>query len=326
MSSDGQTAFTILMPVYDDWEALGLLLERLDSVLSDQMMLARVLIVDDGSTCEPLVDLSGHRYHALEAVHVLRIRRNLGHQAQLQSGWPISNITLPPVFSLSWTATARTIREMSRGWSSGAASKGIPRLSSPSGLIEASLRSSASSTGFTNLPTECLPAARSGTATSAPCLGRHWRAWWWFRSCGTTTRQPCSKRGCRMSPSPHGARRLSGRSRMNFISLVTHGLGALSVESETIGVRMLVASLVLIGCLVLALLATVAIRLGTGLAIPGWATTAAGLLLILLAQTLMLTVLFSFITLAGRLGMQFLPCRDCAFFVGRIYQLGSNHE
>jgi hypothetical protein len=99
------------------------------------------------------------------------------------------------------------------------------------------------------------------------------------------------------------------------ISLVTHGLGALSVESKTIGVRMLVASLVLIGCLVLALLATVAIRLGMGLAIPGWATTAAGLLLILLAQTLMLTVLFSFITLAGRLGMQFLPCRDCAFFV-----------
>ena len=112
----------------------------------------------------------------------------------------------------------------------------------------------------------------------------------------------------------------------DFNSLVTHGLGALSVKSETIGVRMLVASLVLIGCLVLALLATVAICLGTGLAIPGWATTAAGLLLILLAQTLMLTVLFSFITLAGRLGMQFLPCRDCAFFVGRVYQLGSNHE
>ncbi len=43
-------------------------------------------------------------------------------------------------------------------------------------------------------------------------------------------------------------------------------------------------------------------------------------------QTLMLTVLFSFITLAGRLGMQFLPCRDYAFFVGRVYQLGSKYE
>jgi polyisoprenyl-phosphate glycosyltransferase len=67
----------------------------------------------------------------------------------------------------------------------------------------------------------------------------------------------------------HRAGRLSGRSRMNFIGLVTHGLGALSVESETIGVRMLVVSLVLMSCLVSALLATVAIRLGTGLAIPG---------------------------------------------------------
>ena len=158
-------------------------------------------------------------------------------------------------------------------------------------------------------------------------LGRRWRAWWWSRSCGTTTRQPSSKRGLPYVTVPtHRGRRLSGRSRMNFIGLVTHGLGALSVESETIGVRLLVASLVLIGCLVSALLATVAIRLGTGLAIPGWATNAAGLLLILLAQTLMLTVLFSFVTLAGRLGMQFLPCRDYTFFIGRVYQFGSNHE
>jgi hypothetical protein len=40
----------------------------------------------------------------------------------------------------------------------------------------------------------------------------------------------------------------------------------------------------------------------------------------------MLTVLFSFVTLAGRRDMQFLPRRDYAFFVGRVYQLGSKHE
>ena len=135
MINDCPTGFTILMPVYDDWEALGLLLERLDSILSDQMMLVRVLIVDDGSICEPPVDLSERRYHALEAVHVLRIRRNLGHQRQSQWGWRILSSTTRLVSSWSWTAMARTIPAMSLGWSSGVVSKGIPRSSSPSGPV-----------------------------------------------------------------------------------------------------------------------------------------------------------------------------------------------
>ena len=40
--------------------------------------------------------------------------------------------------------------------------------------------------------------------------------------------------------------RLSGHSRMNFVSLVIHGLGAVSVHSDVIGVRALVAMLALI--------------------------------------------------------------------------------
>ena len=42
------------------------------------------------------------------------------------------------------------------------------------------------------------------------------------------------------------APRLAGRSRMNFVDLVTHGLSALSVHSELIGVRLLVVAAVLI--------------------------------------------------------------------------------
>jgi hypothetical protein len=327
MISDSATAFTILMPVYDDWEALDLLLERLDLVLCDQMMLARVLIVDDGSTCEPLVDLSVRRYHALEAVHVLRLRRNLGHQRAIAVGLAYLEQHDPPDVLVIMDCDGEDDPA------------DVPRLVKQCGVEENSkiifaerTRRSESwqfrffywlyksahvvltgrSIRFGNFSALPRPALESLVVVS--------ELWNHYAAAVLKARLPY------VTVPTRRARRLSGRSRMNFIGLVTHGLGALSVESETIGVRMLVASLVLFGCLVLALLATVAIRLGTGLAIPGWATTVAGLLLILLAQTLMLTVLFSFITLAGRLGMQFLPCRDCAFFVSQVYQLGSKHE
>jgi hypothetical protein len=114
------------------------------------------------------------------------------------------------------------------------------------------------------------------------------------------------------------AKRLDGRSSMNFISLVVHGLSAISVYSEVVGVRLLVMSLVLIGLIVGGLLTTIGIRLATDLAIPGWATTAAGLLMVLLLQAVMMTFVLSFVILGGRQGPSFLPRRDAEFHVRGI--------
>ena len=67
--------------------------------------------------------------------------------------------------------------------------------------------------------------------------------------------------------------------------------------------------------------AVVAVRLGTDLAMPGWATSAAGLSLVLLSQAVMLALLFSFVTLSGRRSLPFLPARDYAYFTGRVCAL-----
>ena len=45
-----------------------------------------------------------------------------------------------------------------------------------------------------------------------------------------------------MIPVPRGTR-IAGRSRMNFTALVSHGLSAISVFGDIVGVRLLVASL-----------------------------------------------------------------------------------
>jgi len=62
----------------------------------------------------------------------------------------------------------------------------------------------------------------------------------------------------------------------------------------------------------------VAVRLLTELAIPGWATSTVGLLLVILLQAIILSVTFSFIILASRNGATFLPTRDCGILVDRL--------
>jgi hypothetical protein len=111
------------------------------------------------------------------------------------------------------------------------------------------------------------------------------------------------------------AKRLSGHSRMNFVALVSHGLSALSVHAELIGVRLLVLSAVASVAVSVLLAAVVGIRLWTSLAIPGWATTAAGLLVLVLFQTLAAAVFFIFLVLHGRSQPLFIPIRDYTFFV-----------
>jgi hypothetical protein len=114
------------------------------------------------------------------------------------------------------------------------------------------------------------------------------------------------------------ARRLAGESKMNFASLVTHGLSAISVYSEIIGVRLLLLVSLLIALVLSGIVTTVALRLLTDLAIPGWATAATGLLLIILFQAIMLAFVFSFVILAGRNGSTFIPLRDYVYFVTRM--------
>ena len=68
----------------------------------------------------------------------------------------------------------------------------------------------------------------------------------------------------------------------------------------------------------LALFATLAVRLFTSLAIPGWATYTTGVLLLLLNQMAMMSFLLVFVVLSSRAGSTFIPARDYKLFVKRV--------
>src|SRR5947209_2915853 len=76
----------ILIPSYNDWDALGLLLPEIQEALDREGRRASVLIVDDASS-EPLPESWPRRkFSAIESISILHLRTNLGHQRAIALG------------------------------------------------------------------------------------------------------------------------------------------------------------------------------------------------------------------------------------------------
>lgn len=110
-------------------------------------------------------------------------------------------------------------------------------------------------------------------------------------------------------------KRLRGESKMNFSSLVLHGLSAVSVMLDMVAVRLLLFSGGLMSCCLLGILFVLGIKYMTDMAIPGWASSVLIGLVIILMQSFLLAMLLIFIVLTERTKKTFLPARDYKDFV-----------
>jgi glycosyltransferase involved in cell wall biosynthesis len=308
----------ILLPVFNDWAALRKLLLALDRELAGAGLMAGVLVVDDGST-EPFeASAAGADYRAIRRVDLLRLRRNLGHQRAIAIGLAFVEAERPDCRALvlmdsdGEDAPEDVPRLVEKYEAEGRRKIVFAERTKRSEsllfrvfyalyrMVHRVLTGSWVRVGnFSVIPRERLSAL---VATS--------ELWNHYAAAAFNSKQPYA------TIPTHRARRLDGSSKMNFVKLVIHGLSAISVYSDAIGVRLLLATLAMIGLDLLALAVTLAIRLTTNLAVAGWATTAFGVLLIILLQATMFLFVFSFMILAGRNAASFLPLRDYAYFVG----------
>jgi glycosyltransferase involved in cell wall biosynthesis len=76
---------TVVIPMYNEEDALALLVERLRPVLDGLAAPYEVVAVDDGST-DDTARLLGELRHGWPQLRVIRLRRNAGHQAALTAG------------------------------------------------------------------------------------------------------------------------------------------------------------------------------------------------------------------------------------------------
>ena len=117
--------------------------------------------------------------------------------------------------------------------------------------------------------------------------------------------------------------RYSGATKMNYIALVTHGLSAMSVFGDRIGVRLLAATLGTAGLAVAAVAAALTMGWSAG-TWPSWMPFVLGFLVVLLSQAFAVSLAFVFIILSGRGGSTFIPLRDYPYFVAGIQRVDAH--
>ncbi len=104
--------------------------------------------------------------------------------------------------------------------------------------------------------------------------------------------------------------RYAGSSKMNFFSLVIHGLSAIAVYTDILAVRMLVSTFFLILLAVLGIFTVAGIRFFTPLAIPGWATFVTLSFMIIIFQAFLISLLLLFNVLSYRTQRHIIPALE----------------
>ena len=306
----------VLMPLRDDWPSAAELIRRLDKTVSSRACTMEIILVDDGSVQRCDSHDFQSRFSVVRAIRILRLRRNLGHQRAIAIGLVHAQKTTSCdaviVMDADGEDTPEGVTQLLQAFSDTHGAKAI--------FAERSRRSESlifrlfyqlykflhrSLTGisvrvgnFSILPSQYL-----NTVVVLSELWNHYAAAI-FRSNLPFT----------MIPIPRGTR-IAGTSRMNFVALVSHGLSAISVFGDIVGVRLLIGSLA--GSLLagLGIVLVAGIRLFSNRAIPGWATYASGTLAIIMIQLVTIATSFTFFMLSNRTSLGFVPLRDYSFFV-----------
>ena len=312
----------VLMPLRDDWASAAQLVRMLDQSMSPETCALDVLLVDDGSlqTCCPSQFQS--TFNAIKSIRTVRLRRNLGHQRAIAIGlvYVHQHMSFDAVLVMDSDGedTADGALQLIRAFKS--------RSDKIAFFAERSRRTESVSyqlfyraykmlhrilTGISvrvgNF--SILPAAYLNTLVVMSELWNHYAAAV-FRS------------GLPLEtvPIPRG-HRIQGTSKMNFVSLTAHGISAMSVFGDIVGVRLLWGSMVVSVLVLLGIVAVAAIRVFTDRAIPGWATYSVGVLAIIFIQLITIAATFTFTMLSNRINLSFVPIRDYNLFVAETQEI-----
>jgi hypothetical protein len=317
MHTCDELSVVIALPVYNDWDAAELVLAALDTELAKQdQTVAHVIFIDDGSVIPSKAAFCDGPMKTVRSTHVLRLRRNLGHQRAIAIGLAFIDACIDTDAVVVMDADGEDKPE------------DVPVLlktfsnCDSQNIVFAARRKRFESRAFRfgywlyRIVHRALTGARVEVGNFSVLSKRHLNGlvlssdlWSHYAAAVMKARLPYVS-----VPADRG-RRLCGRSRMSYVSLVTHGLSAISVFREVVGTRLLIAAtaVAFIACLLLSVV--VGIRVATPLAIPGWATTAAGILVILLFQLLTFSFALVFGVLGDRSNLGFLPMRDYKCYI-----------
>lgn len=318
---------TILVPVFNDWSAAELLVERLDSLVGEHALTCHLLFIDDGSLESMPARFPKTPPRNIQRIQTLELRTNLGHQRALCVGLvhlKQNNVTgpivimdadgedapsdIPRLLERFTLEGGRKVTFAARGLrAEGFVFKSFYRLYRTTHRLAVGF-----DPRFGNF--SVLPASILERLVVSSDLWNHYAA------AVVKMKLPFA------TVSIDRSKRFVGKSKMGFVGLVVHGLSAMSVFGDTVGVRLLILC-GFAGVLTIALIvAALAVKLTTNLGIPGWATYVTGLLLLILSQLAVLSLVFIFVALYSRGQSSFVPIRDCPIYIGGVRTVFTSND
>ena len=302
----------ILTPVYNDWNSFIQLADDIEVCAEDLNNISiSIVAVDDGSTQSlSKADTKIGRFKHIREINILHLVRNLGHQKAIALGIAYINSNI---------ASDRVVIMDADGEDQ---PKDIAKLletskKSPGHIIFA--RRTRRSEGLVfrvfyflykvifNVLTgreiafgnfSLIPAALLNRVAHLPEIWNHFAAG--IMRANIPWSSIPTKRG----------KRYSGKSSMNFIALVIHGLSAISVYIEILTVRLMLFAIVIILIGIVSFLGLLYVKYLTPLAIPGWATNVAIGIVVIMFQAILLLALLAFLSLNYRSSKLFIPAKD----------------
>lgn len=307
----------LLIPIYDDWQAAEALLEQIAALQLPPRTRLSLLLIDDGS--EQPMPASLRRWHAagISGLAVLRLARNVGHQAAIAVG--LSQVAAGAqrhdavlVMDGDGEDAPSDILKLIAAWEADGRGRAVfaHRARRSEGLLfrvfyalyRLSYRA-LTGTWISMGNFSLLPWGHVQQLVLYPELWRHYPA---------TVKK--SKLPVSLVPTDR-ALRLGGRSKMNFYNLVVHGLGAITVHSDIVGVRALSAVVALVLLCAVALTGLGYAWAFTSIQVPVWTSNLLIALSLVSLQFLVGALVFSFLTLSGRSPLALNPAQNYQGFV-----------
>ena len=307
--------FTILIPVYNDWAALQKLLALISEQARHLAMEFDVLLMNDCSA-EPVdVQVMEHLH-----IHVVNLLRNVGHQKAIAIG----------LAHLAHGAATNVIVMDADGEDK---PTDIPTLIAKAkdtpGKIVFAERSKRSEGlvfrtfyviyrwAFKLLTGQTITFGNYSIVPAEKLRNLAFVSEIWNNYPGGVIR---SKLPYTSVPLERG-HRLAGKSKMNFVSLVLHGMSAIAVFLDSTAVRIMLFMLFLIACSLGGIAVVFMLKFVANMASPGWASSLGSAFFIIVLQGFFISLFLVFTVLSYRSNRYFIPLTDYKQFIDSIDQI-----
>jgi len=307
--------FVIIIPQFNDWEALNLLIQKINADLNASILKNTTLfIVDDCSSkdrTQPFASFGG------KEIKVLRLYRNLGHQKAIAIGlsYVAEHIAADKVIVMDADGedapgdinllAERSLQEPGKIIFAERNKRTENLLFRSFYVIYKMLFKLLTGKVITFGNFSLVPQNRLQN------LVRVSEIWNNYPGGIIRSRIPYD------SVLTNRAKRLAGESKMNFVSLVLHGLSAISVLVDTTAVRILIFSIFMSGIAIAFIIFIIFLKL-IGNATPGWASTLGSTLMILMLQSFLISLFLVFMVLQYRSQQHFIPAVHYRDFVEKV--------